>query len=396
MKPTLTDASNFLSRRSFMRSLSATASLPMLPLNVLSACQTGKQTVQHQKMNTVFDNALDLLFAAGQEHRGSTHVPMVAETLITLGRKDVVLKWVEENLHDAGDGKNPKDFTRVGDLSEPNWNAALGDESRRADWVEFFHRQISEAKWQSVLSQWMPRLAPGIAAFAAHGVIRTAHAVRSLEAQESWQRKRELAEGLGLWAATFQRLPETAAKKRGILKPSQALPLVGMLPEERVRRGNIVAALTSLDDFPAFNKVINQVDASGDTAAFLADLTETFAGVYLANARDFASMITLVHAVTGTSATRLLLPYAKAEATINLLRYGWQLAAGLYAIRGRALPGKLPDARLPDQADLIDRAVKNGRAHPIKFTEACLREYALNPRPVYLFAAQHAVENLRA
>jgi hypothetical protein len=54
-----------------------------------------------------------------------------------------------------------------------------------------------------------------------------------------------------------------------------------------------------------------------------------------------------------------------------------------------------PGKRLPDRADLLDRAVKNAHAHPVKFTEACLREYALNPKPVYLFAAQPAVENMR-
>jgi hypothetical protein len=394
-KPSSSDSINHLSRRAFLRGLSVTASMPMLSLGGLAACQTGKRALQHQKVDDILDNALDIVFAAGQEHRGSTHVPMVAETLATLGRKDVIIGWVEQNLHDPGDGKNPQDFTRLGELSAQNWSEALGNERRRADWVEFFHQQISEGKWQTAVSVWTARLAPGIAAFAAHGVIRTAHAVRSLEGVESAQRKRELAEGLGLWAATFQRLPETPAKERGTRKPSAALSRVEPLPQERVRRGNIVAALTSLNDFPSFANVINQVDTSLDAASLLTDLTETFAGVYLANARDFASMITLVHAVTGTSAVRRLLPYVNAETGVSLLRYGWQLAAGLYAIRGGALPGKLPDSRLPVKDDLIDRAVKNSHAHPIKFTEACLREYAINPKPVYLFAAQHAIENLR-
>ncbi len=42
--------------------------------------------------------------------------------------------------------------------------------------------------------------------------------------------------------------------------------------------------------------------------------------------------------------------------------------------------------------DLIDRAVASQDEHAIKFTEACLREYALNPKPVYLPAARDAVE----
>ena len=47
----------------------------------------------------------------------------------------------------------------------------------------------------------------GICAAATHGVIRTGHAARSLEQRESPLRVRELAEGLGYWAATYEELP---------------------------------------------------------------------------------------------------------------------------------------------------------------------------------------------
>ena len=43
----------------------------------------------------------------------------------------------------------------------------------------------------------------------------------------------------------------------------------------------------------------------------------------------------------------------------------------------------------------IDRAVATGDEHAIKFTEACVREDALNPEPVYLMAARHATDYLR-
>lgn len=44
--------------------------------------------------------------------------------------------------------------------------------------------------------------------------------------------------------------------------------------------------------------------------------------------------------------------------------------------------------------DLIDRAVAAQEEHAIKFTEACLREYAINPKQVYLLGARDAVERL--
>ena len=44
--------------------------------------------------------------------------------------------------------------------------------------------------------------------------------------------------------------------------------------------------------------------------------------------------------------------------------------------------------------ELIDRALANADEHAIKFTEACIHEHALNPKPVYLAAAAHAIETL--
>jgi Questin oxidase-like len=383
-----------VTRRGFVRGLVATASAPLLSSSVLSACQGRKPQVQHRQMSNTFDQALDLIYSTGSDHRGSTHVPMVAEALVTMGRADAVIPWVDQHRLSRGDGKSPEDFKHVRDVTQQNWRESLGEASRRADWVDFFEGQISEVGWETALGDWVPRLTPGLAAFAAHGLIRTAHAARSLDIVESPQRKRELAEGLGLWAATYQALPASVAKERGRLKPSEAVRSVEAMPPDRVRRGNIVTALTSLDDFPSFANAINLVDTSGDASQFLSDLTETSAAIYLANARN-GNLIALVHALTGASALRLLLPHVKTETRAELLRYGWQLAAGIYAVGGGALPGGLGEPALPDKEDLIDRAVRNGNAHPIKFTEACIREYALNRKPVYLVAARHATENLR-
>ena len=87
------------------------------------------------------------------------------------------------------------------------WQESLGDSRRGADWVGFFDRELAEAPWRAVLQAWVPRLAPGLMAAATHGLIRTGHAVRSLAANATPQRLHELAEGLGYWAATYQRLP---------------------------------------------------------------------------------------------------------------------------------------------------------------------------------------------
>ena len=64
------------------------------------------------------------------------------------------------------------------------------------------------SRGSSVLAAWWPRLLPGAAAGATHGLIRTAHAVRNLEsADPDPLLVDELGAGLAYWAARYQPLP---------------------------------------------------------------------------------------------------------------------------------------------------------------------------------------------
>ena len=337
------------------------------------------------------EEALGLLAKTGPEYAGrlANHGPMAAEALVVLGRPDAVVPWVESyrhRLYEHPTGGHPIDGTA--------WRDALGQGGRVGDWIVFFDRQVEERAWKEVLAEWVPRLSPGVIAAAFHGVIRTAHAVRSLDARESRARRRELAEGLGYWAATYEVLPESpaAAEHRA---PLAAIPEVASLPADRqIHTGNITDRLAPLDRFPPFAGVANLVDANGDASAFLSSLTETFATVYVENVPP-GSVITYIHAVTGPSAIRLLLPHLDAKARATLLRYGWQGAAALYAASGGKWSSQAPStAPRGDREDLVDRALATGDEHAIKFTEACLREHALNPKPVYLAAARAAVGSL--
>ena len=78
-------------------------------------------------------------------------------------------------------------------------------------------------------------------------------------------------------------------------------------------------------------------------------------------------------------------------------RYAWQGCAGIYAWYSAAPPPLAGDEfPLPagHREDLIDQAIAVGGPHTIKFTEACLREYDFNPRPVYLAAAWDAIDRV--
>jgi hypothetical protein len=157
--------------------------------------------------------------------------------------------------------------------------------------------------------------------------------------------------------------------------------------------GAISQQVKGLDDQLEFAQAVDLVDTTGDLSCFVSELTETCAGLYLANPKG---VIAFVHTVTAPSALRLLAPYLTDVEARLAARYAWQACAAIYAWYSTMPPPTLSD-RMPPTEDpeaLIDRAVAAGGAHTIKFTEACLREYAPHPKPVYLVAAHDAAERV--
>lgn len=342
------------------------------------------------KDDGALDLALERFARTDAEYRGglANHGPMAAEALVAIGRGDAVARWVEAyapRLDPARPARDP--------IPTPGWEQALGRRERVADWAVFFRRALEERPWRAVLQEWTPRLAPGFVAVAMHGVIRTGHAARAVSARETRPRLHELAEGLAYWAANFTRLPESDAAA-GTARPSETLRGLELLPASERRSGGFITdRLVGLQRFEPFRDVASRVAVSGDPAAFFSDLAEAFAGVYLANATP-ARLITFVHAVTGPSAARLLLPYVDAAGARALMRYAWQAAAGLYVAMGDRPEPSAVEGEPAAAATLVERAVANGDEHAIKLTEACLREDALRPRPVFRLAAADAIARL--
>jgi hypothetical protein len=344
---------------------------------------------------SVLDETLEIMSPMGPELTNgfSNHAPMAIEAMCAMGRTDAVMPWFERYRHAF-----VRRGARVARLTNDNWRAALGDPRRTVDWFEFFRNELEEHPWRMVLDLWAARLAPGLMAAATHGVIRTGHATRALALEDTPARRRELADGLAYWAADYFPLPaERHAPVRA--KPSDAIARVPILPPE-TRHGNFGAftdALAQLDSFPPFNATLDAVDPAGDPSAFLSDMSATFARVFLANAHDTYTTIAFVHAVTGPSALRPLLPYLRDTTRHAALAYAWQSAAAMYAtFATRADLSHVDQVRVFDHDELIERAIACGDEHAIKFTEVCLREHALNPDPTLLAAANHATQMLSA
>ncbi|GAA0479200.1 hypothetical protein Aca07nite_86560 [Actinoplanes capillaceus] len=127
--------------------------------------------------NATLDEVYERLCDTGPEFDGwlSNHAPMAAEALIHHGHADRVHRWLDDyrrNLEPRPRGISP--------IGAEEWRDALGDPTRTGDWLNFFEREMTTDSWPDVLARWWPRLLPGIAAGATHGVIRVGHAVRAL------------------------------------------------------------------------------------------------------------------------------------------------------------------------------------------------------------------------
>ena len=342
---------------------------------------------------SALDETLEIMAPMGPDLNNglSNHAPMAIEAMCAMGRSGAAMPWFERYRRRLA----PRP-ARVARLTDDNWRAALGDARRTEDWFQFFQFELEDRPWPEVLDKWTARLAPGLMAAATHGVIRTGHATRALALEGTAARRRELADGLAYWAADYLALP---ADRRSTARamPSKAIARVQMIPPN-IRRGNMGAltdALAQLDSFEPFKDTLDAVDPTGDPGAFISDLTATFARVFLANAHDAYTTIAFVHAVTGPSAIRPLLPYLGERTAHQALPYVWQVAAAMYATFGtRADLGRIDEVKVWDEDELIERAIACGDEHAIKFTEVCLREHAFNPDPAFLAAADHAIHML--
>jgi hypothetical protein len=337
----------------------------------------------------VLDESLARLAATGPEFGGglSNHGPMAAEAMIRLGRPDDVEPWLDRYIRRLEEPPRPADR-----ITDQTWRDALGVRRRVADWELYLRDQLADQPWQQALARWWPRLVPGLAANATHGIIRTSHAARSLAAAESSERLDELARGLAYWAAGYLELPG-APGSGGDLDLDAAvsgLPVAaGPVPPGPIT-ARIRAGLAGEPRFPA---AVAALRPPAYVPADLHTLATAFAGVFLVYGRR--QPIAFVHAVTAPVAARSVLPLLPADLARPSYDALWQAAAALYsAFAADTVPEPVPAAAPPAPDILADQAVATGDVHAIKLTEACLRLYAELPDPVLLHAAARACQLL--
>jgi hypothetical protein len=329
------------------------------------------------------DEAYERLFPYGPEFDGylSNHGPMVVEVLERNGRPEVTHGWLDAYTKRLEPAPQPR-FAIAGD----EWREALGDAKRVGDWLGFFDLELRERPWRDVLVEWWPRLAPGAVASATHGLIRTGHALRSLENKETGSRVRELGMALGYWAARFQPLP-SAGRPAGDLGPAEVLARLPRIPDPNGGAATRVSQLTGTSPWAdALSELRPPVDPQ-HVPAELDALSEAAVVQYLSYGR--ADPVMLVHAATAPAAAAAALRSLPVALWPLTWEEAWRASAAItacYAITEEA-PGPLGSLTAED---VLSRAVENGDVHLIKFTDAALLAHQRGCVAA-LSAASHAV-----
>lgn len=332
--------------------------------------------------------ALELLAGTGPEFGGflSNHGPMAADAMIRLGGDDQVGRWVDRYRRQLDAAPTGRQM-----IDEKNWHHHLGDMRYLGDWIDHFEHAATEQPWRELLSTWWPRLLPGVAAGAAHGLLRTAHAVRSLATAPATHPLLigELAQGLAYWAAGYQSLPGTPTL-RGRFSALEAVGSLPRLPESVPSTGpGLVGRLRSI---VAVRELPDALDGWAATASgeSLDELISVSARL-VANRED--SAIALCHAFTAPAAVRMVLSEIPDELHHATVAATWQLVGGVIAAAGGSgSPSELADVDvdrdvLESPGELAGRAIQHGDDHVIKLTEAAIRQYERTSDPTLLVAA---------
>ena len=315
------------------------------------------------------DRLLAQLSAYGPELTNgfTSHAPMVAEALCEMGQAEAAQQWVQRHLHEGT--ARPNAMSPI-DLHE--WAAALGCENRFSDWAELMRIELRRDDWREALDRWCTRLAPGFAAAATHGVIRTAHAARAMAARASEARLTELADGLALWASAYQALPSRRDANARVSEPTEALARVARVPLAQRRNGGaITTALGVLAELPAFAPVIAWFDPGDDVITSGQQLARAFAEVFAAQVRDPLTAIVFTHAITSTAAVLWLTPLIRPTTARELLIHAWQTGAAMLAVYGEEPVPEIDRTPEPDDA-IISKAIAHGDDHIIKLSGACM------------------------
>jgi hypothetical protein len=275
------------------------------------------------------DEAFERMAAASFELPNGfvNHGAMACEALAVLDCTDDIDGWARRFAQAGGATVEPVAPAGF------EWRQALGAYDRLPEWIGYFARAIDDDGWASVVETWVPRLMPALRTALFHGAIRTAHAVRAIDAVDSSPRRGELARAFGYWAARYR-----AGQPAGLQDKADA-------PRDAVVR------------------------AAADAARR-----------YLARPN-----ILHLHGVTGAMAVEILAGHMPATAAAAAVAQVHAEHAALYA---GVDPVDQPRPASTPGIELTLAAVRSLDPHQVKLVEACQRGLAPTGDPAFAAAAQ--------
>lgn len=336
-------------------------------------------------------------------HGLSNHGPMAVEAMVRRGYADSVGRWVDNYTQRLVEP--PRGLAVV---TEDDWREALGDIRRVADWTAFFHRELAEHPWREVVTRWWPRLLPGIAGGATHGVIRVGHVVHALVLAEAETGPGaepagaiddnpllvELIDSLGYWAACWKPVHGDPSHRPGSLSAAEALAAVPPVADQVRGVPHRIAQLPDTELWQPALGGLRAVDDPGEVPTLLTQVIDATVVDYLPHGHGQPVM--RVHASTAPAAVLRVLPALPRELWVPSMDVAWQAAA---ALRAACLPPAAGPADLAPHLkgvttpeDAMDRAIEHGDEHVIKFVDIAMDTFARTGDPDALAASSRCVE----
>jgi hypothetical protein len=323
------------------------------------------------------DRLLAALLAKNRELRPeyagglSNHVSMGLFSLSALGATHEQLSAFADASWPALEPMSKDHSTEV---TAESFARLLGKPAALNGFRTLFQRELSTLGRADTLRKYLPTLLPGIGAAGFHALIRTAYGAR-------FDDDDEIADGLSYWAIAF--LPLGSLEEPG--EHTEPLALLEKIRASRALGGQVLTGSLILErmrraaELPAFSEAVAALRPETDT---LAKLAAVALRLYTSTRGDF----TALHAVTGTHACRLLLPFIRQPA--QGVRYLWQALLAAYLALGTPVLEELaPSAPLPDWTTIVKKVLGSTDAHDIKLVDVAREEAAFYREPAYRYAA---------
>ncbi|TDD12789.1 DUF4243 domain-containing protein [Nonomuraea deserti] len=337
------------------------------------------------------EEAYGRLHRTGPEFDGwlSNHGPMAVESMVRHGYGREVHRWLDTYV-----GRLDELPRGISPIGAEDWREALGDPNRLGDWLTYFDRELREQPWRAVLETWWPRLLPGIAAGATHGVIRTGHAIHALLRQQDERRLAELGQALGYWAARWQAIAGFDAPS-GTAEPERAFAGVPRVPDQSKGINHRLEQLAGISGWGSALAALEPAADAEQARAHLTRLADAATLRYVTHAHG--NPVMLVHTATAPTAVLRALPALPADVWGASLNAAWAAGAAVTAAYAPAEPAPRRDLpAVPGSAEeVFELAVRHGDEHVIKLADTALDVYHRTDDPDALAAVVRAATLIR-